>query len=88
MLTLLREKNQTLVEVVGDIIVDEAFVITNLEMNLSHQRISSTLCFSARNHNIVNREVDSDSDISRGSIIKMQMKENYYSASLVLFFYS
>ena len=88
MLILLRGKNQTLVEVVEDNIVDGAFVITNLEKNLSHQKISSTLCSLARSHNIVNREVDKDSDISRGSIIRMQTRENFYSASLALFFYS
>ena len=88
MLTLLRGRNQTLVGVVEDNIADEAFVITNSEMNLSHQRTSSTSCSLARNHNIVNREVDSDSDINRGSIIRMQTRENFYSASLDLFFYS
>ena len=88
MLTLLRGKSQTLVEVVEDSIADGAFVITNSEKNLSHQRISSTSCSLARNHNIVNREVDKDSDNSKGNIIRMQTKENFYSASLAQFFYS
>ena len=79
-LILLRGENPTR-EAVEATIMDEASIINNLAKNLSLRRTFSTSCSSARSHNIANREVDKDTVTSRGSTIKMQMKESFSCAS-------
>ena len=79
-LILLREGNPTRAAVEATT-MDEASIINNLVKNLSPQRTFSTLCSLARSHNTANREVDKDTVTSRGSIIKMRMRENFSCAS-------